>query len=493
MNELAISVGLTKRIDAYARRGLLMAVFGLGVFLRILGLNKSIFWVDELGVAKAAFEPTLRLVLQAAHMHVMAMPLDYVVAWLMAHLSHNEWILRLPEALWGSLTLLAGYALYLTLGRNQKSALIGTLLLALSPILIEYSQELRFYAPLTFFFTLSLLLGIRAVERSRFIDWALFTIFTLIGLYFHFYLILVTGNVLLWSFVSGRKRLAKDHRLIFIASTTIIICVAFFIGLIKFGNVFAYQIPPFVYETFPSFLLTGLGWMPPIHTAPAGWILGILCMIFAIIGIIGHLKEDALSFSSVLFYGAVIQIAAVVALDVLKNYFVSARQLLMLAPVMIFFSACGADWTIERIALRWKQTDLQAILFLIFGSIFLLAAVPVLWDYFHTEKGSVADILAILSVRWRSGETVYVEPDFSLDLYAYYLDQKDGGQTMMNSLVPVNFDSANENGWQAPGSAWFVTDALPADWSSKLRAAGYSPVYIPPANTLYPQMLWRRP
>ena len=73
----------------------------------------------------------------------MAMPLDYVTAWTMARISHTEGWLRLPEALWGFLTLLAGYKLCLELSGKKQLALFAMLMMALSPILIEYSQELR--------------------------------------------------------------------------------------------------------------------------------------------------------------------------------------------------------------------------------------------------------------------------------------------------------------------------------------------------------------
>jgi len=480
----------TKRTIWFVENGALLIIAGLGLFLRIWQLSGKIFWMDELGVANAAFQPTLRQALAIANEHIMAMPLDYVIAWMAAHISHDEGWLRLPEAIWGCLTLLIGYRLCYLLSGKKRVAMFGLLMMALSPILIEYSQELRFYAPLIFFFTLSLYLGLNAVQSIRTRNWVIFTLITFIGLYFHFYLILVLGNVVLWLATYYGKEHWQIQRNYFGVSA-ILLSIAFLLGLKIFGGVYTeHTLSLFLYESLPSFLFIGLGWKPPYPASPAGWILGVLYLVFAILGIITNIKNNPSSFSSILVYSVILQIFAIIGLNILKNYPLFSRQIIMLVPTMIYFSAYGVDWLIAQITSYWKSIQQNSRLTVLFGLLFFFAALPALSDYYQVRKGSHQDILAILSEQWQAQETIHVEAG-SLEVYAYYWGQESNNQLLVNALTPLDYNSPDR--WQFPDRAWLVTSYPTAkEAEAAFRSANFSPVYIPPYNTLYPQMLWRR-
>ena len=85
----------------------IISILILGAFLRLYRLGDNLFWFDEVGVAVAAQQPSLGKAFMVSQSYIMSMPLDYVVAWGVAHISQSEWMLRLPAAIWGTLTLLA--------------------------------------------------------------------------------------------------------------------------------------------------------------------------------------------------------------------------------------------------------------------------------------------------------------------------------------------------------------------------------------------------
>src|SRR4030095_4306347 len=368
----------TKGNNFVLENSLVFLIAGLGLFLRVWHLGSKNFWLDELGVANAAFQPTLSQALKAANEHIMAMPLDYIIAWITARGSHAEGWLRLPEAIWGFFTLLAGYKLCLKLSANQRVALFAMLMLALSPALIAYSQELRFYAPLIFFFTLSLYFGLEAVQQSRAKDWLIFILVTLLGIYFHLYTILAVGTVLMWLATYFGSADWEQRRNAF-AVSALVLSVAFLIGLFTFGGVYAERkLSLFMYEPFSSFLFSGLGWIPSIPASPAGWLLGLLFMIFALLGMITSIQQNPVGIAALLFYSVVLHIMMVVLFDILKNYPLFARQIVMLVPTMIFFSASGVDWAIEHITARWKLSMQPSWMAAFLGVIFVFAAVPAL-------------------------------------------------------------------------------------------------------------------
>ena len=479
-----------KETTSILEKALVPVIAGLGLFLRVWGLGSKSFWLDELGVAQAAFQPTLSLALKAANEHIMAMPLDYIVAWSAARGSHAEAWLRLPEAVWGFLTLLVGYSLCLKLSANKRIALFALLMMALSPTLITYSQELRFYSPLIFFFTLSLYLGLEAVRRSRFKEWLVFTLVTLLGIYFHLYTILAVGTVLLWLAAYFRKA-DWEHRRNAFAISALLLSVAFLVGMFTFGGVYAERkLSLFLYEPLSMFLFNGLGWWPVVPSSVTGSLFGFILMGFAWIGIFAAVRKNPLSESALLFHALVLQVVMVIAFDILRNYPLFARQIVMLVPAMIYFSASGVEWTIQRILSGLKPVIAGPWLSAAFVVLITLAALPALQQYYQTDKGSHEEILSILRDEWRVPERIHVEAG-TLDVFSYYWSQDPANESLVTALTPLDYNSTN--GWDYPSPAWFIVNYPPLEGiEATLQAAGFVPYYFPSVNTLHAQMLWYR-
>lgn len=167
-----------------------MAVVLLGFAMRTHWLGLYSLWLDELGQASVA-TLGLREAIQGAKSHLGAAPLDYVLTWLALQLAHDDFAVRLPAALLGTLTL----ALVYRLGReffDAPTGVLAGLLLAVAPLHLRYSQEARFYALFTCMTVASMLALAIALRRGT--DpkaWAVYALVLAAGFYSHYYMVLI--------------------------------------------------------------------------------------------------------------------------------------------------------------------------------------------------------------------------------------------------------------------------------------------------------------
>lgn len=111
--------------------------------LRVHALGAKSLWYDELRQVEVASHPLVTFPSGLAQHS--ARPLDYWLTHYLLRAGHQEFWLRFPAALWGTL----GVALMLPLARrwlDRWTAVLATALMAAAPIGMQYSQELRPYA-----------------------------------------------------------------------------------------------------------------------------------------------------------------------------------------------------------------------------------------------------------------------------------------------------------------------------------------------------------
>jgi len=129
--------------------GFLVLMMALASALRFYALNDPSLWVDEIATWRE-LRPGAGLVFYTQVLDSIQGPLYMAVLWPLVRIFDAETVMRIPAAVAGVLTVgLFGAAA----GRwlDRRSARIGTLLLALSPFHVWYSQEARGYAFLLFF------------------------------------------------------------------------------------------------------------------------------------------------------------------------------------------------------------------------------------------------------------------------------------------------------------------------------------------------------
>jgi 4-amino-4-deoxy-L-arabinose transferase-like glycosyltransferase len=183
----------------------------LATALYLYGLDSKSLWFDELAtLAGAGWRGSWLDAIQKP-LTIPATPkppLSYVVTHLFLLLGEGEFMLRLPAALFATLTIPLTYAL----GKSffdRRVGVIGALLLAIAPLHIRYAQEARMYAMWAFFSLLSLYLFWKAIGSQQARWWVLFALVTTLALYTHLFALLSLGVMILfalWLLVRPRTR-----------------------------------------------------------------------------------------------------------------------------------------------------------------------------------------------------------------------------------------------------------------------------------------------
>jgi len=169
-----------------ARRAAFAAVTALALALRLFHLGHENLWIDEVFQVGVASQPVATIVSQfrptASYYTRDQAPLSMIVGHFFVGGRDQEWMPRIPSALFGTLEVLTFFMVASRLV-GFGSALVASVLLALSPLHLWYSQEARWYAQWSFLSTLSYLLLLRASARSKPSRWMLYGLVRLASLY----------------------------------------------------------------------------------------------------------------------------------------------------------------------------------------------------------------------------------------------------------------------------------------------------------------------
>jgi mannosyltransferase len=168
---------------------LIVPITTVGILLRFININHQSLWLDEAASVSFAKVIAKAGLISLAHAENVA-PMYY---WLLSLLpNHNEFSIRLPAAIAGSLAIPAIYYV----GRMLFSVhvgLVSAVVLAVSPWAIWHSQDGRMYSLLLLSTLLNLGLFIRAIGAPSVVYWwMLLGISTALGLYTHQYAALVS-------------------------------------------------------------------------------------------------------------------------------------------------------------------------------------------------------------------------------------------------------------------------------------------------------------
>lgn len=168
--------------------GLLLAIFMLGMGLRLYELDADSMWLDEIITANQAHQDLLPGVTRdEKYTHP---PLVDVVTWFFINSSgDSDFVIRLQAALFGSLSIALAYKMGEILW-TRKEGIIAAFLLAANAYHIHYSQEARSYALMVFLALLSLIFLTKALQKNTKRFWLGFIICTSLSLYNHYFAVL---------------------------------------------------------------------------------------------------------------------------------------------------------------------------------------------------------------------------------------------------------------------------------------------------------------
>jgi mannosyltransferase len=478
----------------------LATVIAAGLLLRLYQLGADSFWIDEVGVAQVIANPSLVEMLREAHNHVMAMPLDYVLDWIFARFGSSEGFLRLPSVLWGVLTLVVCYFFFKRL-TSKTTALLTALFLALSPFHIQYSQELRFYAALTFFYWLVAWLLWRAIENPTSKRWILFSLSAVFGLYFHVYVLLAAFNGFFWLWMTLRENPARRQARLYFLRSMVAVLLAFIIGLFIFGSVYTYENIPLLMNDTSIFELLGIafGWLPFYPSSSIlPYILGGLSLLLAAVGLFHLTLRQPRGPATVLVYSAVVQIAVIILMNYLKTYFLAPRQFIAYLPLILFLSAYGAITLAEHLGTRRaRQVELGGKpaqnarrLTLGLAVVLITASIPALANYYKGDKGKASEISQLLEETWTPGDIILTIPGYEAKTYTYYIEKEFGEQPLLSAIYSASWDIVPK-AKSLPGNKYLITPyPLNDAQASTLANNNFQPFYIPRLISRYSQAVW---
>ncbi len=178
---------------------LLLGALILAAFFRLKGLAFQSMWLDEISTLwYCSPERSFSIIFDYCLNGEVNPPFFYFLIWIWQKaFGTAEYTVRLLPAIAGILGVAAIYLL----GRelfSPRSGIYAALLAALLPIHIYYSQEVRGYSLIFLLCTLSFLFMIRILKKHNVPDVAMYTVFTALMLYTHYYGLFVYAAQLLF-------------------------------------------------------------------------------------------------------------------------------------------------------------------------------------------------------------------------------------------------------------------------------------------------------
>lgn len=192
---------------------LLILILALG--LRLISLNQSL-WFDEAINVWYAQSTDLFFYLTKYILGDFHPPLWFLILWLWGHIfGFSEAAVRSPSLIFGVLTI---YITYLVgLNFSKKVALLGSLLMAFSPLHIYYSQEARPYALASFTVILSSLLFLNLIKNSNYKNIFFYSLSLMLVLYSDYPAYFVILAQFIYLAVNHRNRIVTYLKSLLIA------------------------------------------------------------------------------------------------------------------------------------------------------------------------------------------------------------------------------------------------------------------------------------
>ena len=360
------------------------AILVVALALRLYQLEASSFWIDELTQIRWSRLPFGRMLADVMGGPGQA-PLDYIVThYVYYYIGRSEGILRLPAVVWGVLSVAAVYGL----GRrmfDKTTGLLAAALLAILPIHIYYSQEMRPYSLAVLMVLLATLAFHRALSRNTRGAWALYGGTLVVGMYAHYHVAVVGilhGAYLLWMALakwlpwrSLRPYLvaAGIAGLLFLpwVAWDIYYMESYLKGLLTTGYTFVFpELSNLVQSLSASLGIT----YPFTADNPLTWLVGTACALAAgvALAIVRKSKRrNELALMAVVSLGGA---TCAVLLDYVGGYPFLGRRIVPFVPLVVLL-ACAAyvalvRWVFRRLAHRpadWVVGALAATVLLGFS------------------------------------------------------------------------------------------------------------------------------
>jgi len=405
---------------AWGEIALLLIIIAVALFLRLWHLGDQSLWIDE-ATSYLQNNGTLADTLAEARLHPLDFPLDRLFQNLVAARPPDEFLFRLPAALFGVLAVPLTYAFTRSMWGN-RAGLLAAGLLALSPYHIRYSQEARNYSSFLVLHLLCLILLIHARRKPTAGRWLAYAGAASLMLYDHLYAFIALGLQLgLHTLYTGLEWLRSNwnesssklpgFRLVLQHAFSLIFAGVLFlpwvllvftkeesvVNLVRSAG--SLRAPSAIQFDF-DLLLRMLRWF--INNANSDSLLMILMIGAALIAgiLLGRRQRIAVWFT--LLYVVLILVAVAMA-SRLGHTYLAYRRLIFLLPLLLATVAAGIDgifyeigaWMRTRgnfLSKSWAAVGLPALVLLAAGALWR----PAIQEHYSTEKEDWKQLARIL-------------------------------------------------------------------------------------------------
>ncbi|MEW6387289.1 MAG: glycosyltransferase family 39 protein [Thermodesulfobacteriota bacterium] len=429
----------------------LVIIFALAVLFRLSDLGARNLWTDEAWVALAALKPTPAEALAAGQ---STPPLYLLTLWVMAQVwGSSEAILRSLSFLFGLGTVFLFWPLARRLV-SPRTALLALAAVALSPVLVYFSKELKQYSGDAFFAVALILLTERLRASQGEGGWLALALAGLLGLGFSHALIftLPVLAAVLWLGLPPAAR----PRLALLGAVWILGFAVFYLFFFRtqvdpeLVNYWTQDFPDFsgplaffrwaggaLYRYLQYFLLKG------------GFFWGLPLLLIGVLAWWGQGPRCAL-----LYWGGPLLLALAAA--VLHRYPFMAhyggnRLMLFSAPLLYLATATGV-----AVSLSWLWRQRYRWLAPVLAGLILIALNPreIVRENLHTSlnQGEIRPLITHLQSQLQPQDRVYVYY-YAINPFKYYfhgnLDQVCWGKSCVETgwLWPEVGDSSHRRLW----------------------------------------------
>ncbi|RXE55413.1 glycosyl transferase [Methanoculleus taiwanensis] len=413
---------------------MLAVLTAVGLLLRLYNLGYNSLWLDEASTLYFARQSLAGIWASTAGGEFNP-PLFYWMEHIMLVFGNSEFILRLLPALLGVLTIPVFYFVGATF-RDKNTGIIAAALLTFAPFHITYSQEARAYAPMLFFFALSLPFYFKALRTNDLSSWILFGILSSLAFWTHFYAFVPVGILLLFGLAAQAGELKKDlgqmknliiGGLAFVLASLplIIVTAGLFVERTAAAPTYGIQSLPIIYETVRQ--VSGYN--------------EFVMILFLVLFVVGTAfvwrdnKQGALLLITMMVLPLIVSLLLSTSMPMLPRY------LIYLLP--FYFVGIAASYQALFTVFPGKKA---IYLFIV---VIMLLSVPFLASYYtEYQKNDWRGFSAALGENTAAGDVVVVMPGYMHQPLNYYYDNTtdstiEYGATTSQDLISIQDRHAN--------------------------------------------------
>lgn len=469
----------------------LMGILLVGAFLRFYQLDYKSLWVDEIIQVELASGSFLQTI-QGMRTQIAAPPLDYLITWLMLQTGKNgavtsEFVLRFPPLVAGILTIPFGFALAKRVTGSLAVALTTAYLIALAPLLIRFSQEVRFYSLSVLTMVAVAYFFVRAWQQPNWKNWLVFGAALVVAFFTHYYVGLVLAALLLFGAGVVAVRMWRTHAVEFtpaLRTRLLLGTGAVVLSVVVAAAWLMYALP--TQARFQMFMISSLPELigEPLtsgHVSGKAHLLAVRVLGLAVFPALALLGVAVGVITKKTWTGAValivlLGVGGVLLLDWAFYYFFTSRQLLFVVPFYVILISIGIVAAAQWLAKKSRIVGILTAVVVLTGVTWVFAlSMRAYYDWpkddwrtaalFLKQATAVRPAILMVSPATLRGYLAYYEPALDPALRGS-AGQTEAAQPENASRVwmlsqdgrtPVAFDVMVSNGWNV-----ISIDASPA-------------------------------